>query len=74
MNDRTVKKPDTDNLPGIIPILPLYDAVLFPKMVLPLVVMQQDSIQLVDEAMQSDRIDWAPGLQKSFPGEQPQTE
>ena len=46
----------TDNIPEIIPILPLFDAVLFPKMVLPLVVMEGESIQLVDEAMAKDRI------------------
>ncbi|MCF8069645.1 MAG: endopeptidase La [Desulfobacterales bacterium] len=47
---------DTENFPDILPILPLFDSTLFPKMVLPLVVMQQDSIQLVDEAMSKDRI------------------
>jgi ATP-dependent Lon protease len=46
----------TDNLPTVIPILPLYDAALFPKMVLPLVVMETDSLKLVDEAMAKDRI------------------
>jgi ATP-dependent Lon protease len=45
-----------DNLPTLIPILPLYEAALFPKMVLPLVVMQGESIKLVDEAMSKDRI------------------
>ncbi len=45
-----------DNLPRELPILPLYDAVLFPKMVLPLAVMQADSVQLVDEAMDRNRI------------------
>ena len=40
----------------ILPILPLFDAALFPKMVLPLVVMQGESIQLVDEAMSKDRL------------------
>ena len=47
---------ETDNLPDTLPILPLFDAVLYPKMVLPLVVMQGDSVQLVDEAMSNDRI------------------
>jgi len=47
---------DTDNLPDILPILPLYDAALYPKMVLPLVVMQGDSVKLVDEAMARNRI------------------
>ena len=47
---------DPDNLPETLPILPLFDAALFPKMVLPLVVMQGESVQLVDEAMGKDRI------------------
>ena len=47
---------DTDKLPDVLPILPLFDAVLFPKMVLPLVVMQGESVKLVDEAMAKDRL------------------
>ena len=47
---------DAEKIPELQPILPLYDAVLFPKMVLPLVVMQGESVQLVDEAMAQDRI------------------
>ncbi|MBC8434461.1 MAG: endopeptidase La [Desulfobacterales bacterium] len=43
-------------MPKILPILPLFDVALFPKMVLPLVVMQNVSIQLVDEAMSQNRI------------------
>ena len=46
----------TDKLPERLPILPLHETALYPKMVLPLVVMQGDSIKLVDEAMQKDRI------------------
>ena len=42
---------DPENLPDVIPILPLFDATLFPKMVLPLVVMEGASVRLVDEAM-----------------------
>ena len=49
-------KLDAEKVPEILPILPLYDAVLFPKMVLPLVVLQGESVQLVDEAMAKDRI------------------
>lgn len=45
-----------ENLPEVLPILPLFDTALFPKMVLPLVVMQKKSIRLVDEAMQTNRI------------------
>ena len=46
----------TDKLPEILPILPMIDAVLFPKMVLPLLVIQERSVQLVDEAMSQNRI------------------
>ena len=42
----------TEKLPKRLPILPLHETALYPKMVLPLVVMQGDSIKLVDEAMQ----------------------
>lgn len=45
-----------EKIPETLPILPLFDAALFPKMVLPLVVMQPESIQLVDEAMSQDRL------------------
>jgi ATP-dependent Lon protease len=43
-------------LPAILPILPVVDSVLFPKMVTPLLVMQPDSVQLIDEAMSRDRM------------------
>ena len=45
-----------DKQPDMLSILPLFEAVLFPKMVLPLVVMQGDSVQLVDEAMTKNRV------------------
>jgi len=43
-------------MPEILPILPLFDVVMFPKMVLPLIVLQKESIQLIDEAMSGNRI------------------
>ena len=46
----------SESIPEILPILPLFDTALYPKMVLPLVVMQGESIQLIDEAMSKDRI------------------
>lgn len=46
----------TEKMPEVLSILPLFDATLFPKMVLPLVVRQGQSIQLVDEAMSQSRI------------------
>jgi ATP-dependent Lon protease len=45
-----------DVLPELLPILPLFDAVLFPKMVLPLMVVQEESIRLVDDVMAKDRL------------------
>jgi ATP-dependent Lon protease len=50
------KEIDAEKVPEVLPIMPLYDAALFPKMVLPLVVMQGESVKLVDEAMAKDRI------------------
>ena len=47
---------DIENAPEILPILPTFDAALFPKMVLPVVVTQNESIKQVDEAMTKDRI------------------
>ncbi|NTW76339.1 MAG: endopeptidase La [Syntrophaceae bacterium] len=43
-------------VPEVIPILPLYNVLLFPKMMLPLEVTGTRSIQLVDDAMIKDRI------------------
>ncbi len=45
-----------EKIPETLPILPLFDTVLFPKMVLPFVVMQKNSLKLVDDAMSKDRI------------------
>jgi len=53
------KSPDAaaaNKLPGTLPLLPVVDSVLFPKMVTPLLVMQPDSVQLIDEAMSRDRM------------------
>ncbi|MBL0714844.1 MAG: endopeptidase La [Desulfosarcina sp.] len=49
-------KVNDPKLPERLPILPLHETALYPKMVLPLVVMQDDSIRLVDDAMQKDRV------------------
>ena len=45
-----------DKLPEVLPVLPVSDMILFPKMFLPLVVMQQELVTLIDEAMSKDRI------------------
>ncbi len=41
----------TNDIPGTLPILPIVDTNLFPKMVLPLVLIQKEAIDLIDEAM-----------------------
>jgi ATP-dependent Lon protease len=41
--------------PEVLPILPVIDLTLFPRMVLPLVVQGEESEKLVDEAMGKDR-------------------
>jgi ATP-dependent Lon protease len=48
--------PTANPIPDTLPILPVVDSVLFPKMVTPLLVMQPDSIQLIDDAMSRDRM------------------
>ncbi|MBF0229789.1 MAG: endopeptidase La [Desulfamplus sp.] len=45
-----------DHIPDIIPILPIVDTNLFPKMVLPLVIMQKEAIELIDETMAGNRM------------------
>jgi len=46
----------TDSIPKKIPILPIVDTNLFPKMVLPLVLIQKEAIELIDEAMAGNRM------------------
>jgi ATP-dependent Lon protease len=46
----------SNNIPHIIPILPIVDTNLFPKMVLPLVLVQNEAIELIDEAMSGNRM------------------
>lgn len=46
----------TDHIPEILPVLPIVDTNLFPKMVLPLVIMQDEAIKLIDETMAGDRM------------------
>ncbi len=44
------------SIPEVIPLLPLHNVLLFPKMMIPLEVMGVNSIQLVDESMVKDRL------------------
>lgn len=56
MSEQPLVEITTDKIPNVLPILPLFDTVLFPKMALPVVVAQKESILLMDEAMAKDRI------------------
>jgi ATP-dependent Lon protease len=44
------------SIPEVIPVLPLYNALVFPKLMIPLEVSGNRAVQLVDEAMTKDRI------------------
>ena len=44
------------SIPEVIPLLPLHNVLVFPKMMIPLEVSGANSIQLVDEAMTKDRL------------------
>ena len=43
-------------IPNHLPILPLRGTVLFPELILPIMVGRKKSVQLIDEAMEGDRI------------------
>ncbi len=45
-----------DTLPETIPVMPLADGVLFPKMIIPIVITQNEYINLVDEVMSKNRL------------------
>ncbi|HZT12299.1 MAG TPA: endopeptidase La [Candidatus Baltobacteraceae bacterium] len=47
--------PDTANAAGVIGILPLQEAVLFPNTVIPLAVVKKPGIQLVEEALRDGK-------------------
>ncbi|THB79023.1 MAG: endopeptidase La [Desulfobacteraceae bacterium] len=49
-------KISSDSIPETLPILPIVDTNLFPKMVLPLVLIQREAIELIDEAMAGNRM------------------
>ena len=77
MTDQPDERPpaeiDTEKIPELLSILPLFDAALFPKMVLPLVVMQGESVRLVDEAMAKNRIIGLVVSQKPEDGNKPES-
>ena len=55
-NNTSSQEDKTHKIPEILPILPVVDMALFPRMVLPLVVQADESQKLIDEAMAKDRL------------------
>ena len=43
-------------IPGVLPVLPLRDTVVFPDTMIPLTIGQERSIKLIDEVLASDRL------------------
>lgn len=48
--------PQTLDIPGVLPMLPVRDVVVFPYMILPLFVGREKSVAAVDEALQGNRM------------------
>ena len=55
MKDRPMK-PKSRKLPDIIPILPMRDSIIFPRMVVPLMVQDSEYSRLIDDTLQGDRL------------------
>jgi ATP-dependent Lon protease len=53
------------NIPELLPVLPMRDSVLFPKMVVPLMIRNDEFSQLIDDALQKDNL-IAVALVKNF--------
>ena len=45
-----------NGLPDVLPVLPVQESVLFPRMIVPLMIRDETSVQLVDEALQTDKL------------------
>ena len=45
-----------DELPGVLPVFPLTGVLLLPRAALPLNVFEPSYLELVDEALKSDRL------------------
>ncbi len=48
--------PDSINIPEIVPVLPIKGGVVFPNLIVPLIVTDEKSKKLIDDALKGDRI------------------
>ena len=66
-DQKALEEPGTTNIPGILPIIPLFDIVAFPRLTFPMEVVEDHLITLVDEVMARDRIIGLAASKKSVP-------
>jgi len=66
-DQKALEEPGTTNIPGILPIIPLFDIVAFPGLTFPMEVVEDHLITLVDEVMARDRIIGLAASKKSVP-------
>ncbi|MBR9977329.1 MAG: endopeptidase La, partial [Bacteroidetes bacterium] len=55
MNDLNLPDPTPDQIPELIPVIPLRDVVIFPYMIFPVLVGRESSIHAVTEAIEHDK-------------------
>jgi ATP-dependent Lon protease len=55
-NEEARQSEEPSKIPDIVPVLPVVDFTLFPRMVLPLVVQEEGARELIDDAMAKDRL------------------
>jgi len=66
-DQKALEEPGTTNIPGILPIIPLFNIVVFPNLTFPMEVVEDHMITLVDEVMAGDRIVGLAASKKSPP-------
>ncbi|MDX9760287.1 MAG: endopeptidase La [Bacteroidota bacterium] len=55
MNDLNLPEPTPDQIPTIMPVIPLRDVVIFPYMIFPVLVGRDSSIRAVTDAIEQDK-------------------
>jgi ATP-dependent Lon protease len=55
-NEESPEQDEGNKIPEILPIMPVLDVMLFPRMVLPMIVQEETAKQLIDDAMAANRL------------------